>query len=54
MRQCHGSERKIDYHLNRPATMAEKSIFRAWIRERYNWGKIAVQTLKVYEKALVK
>ena len=25
---------KIDYHLNRPVTMAEKSIFRAWIREK--------------------
>ncbi len=29
-------------------------IFRACIREKYNWDKIAVQTLKVYEKALAK
>ena len=34
---------KIEYHLNRPVTMAEKSIFRAWIQEKYDWEKIAVK-----------
>ena len=47
-------KKKIDYHFNRPITMAEKSIFRALIQEKYNWEKIAAQTIKVYEKALTR
>ncbi len=43
---------KIEYHLDRPVTVEEKSVFRALIREKYNWEKIAAQTVKVYEKAL--
>jgi glycosyltransferase involved in cell wall biosynthesis len=45
-------KKKIEYHLDRPVTMNEKSVFRACIREKYNWEKIAAQTVKVYEKAL--
>lgn len=45
---------KIDYHLNNPISMAEKSIFRAWIQKKYDWKKIAAQTIKVYEKTLTR
>ena len=45
---------KIDYHLANPIRPDEKSIFRSRIEETYNWEKIAVQTIKVYEKALAK
>jgi hypothetical protein len=41
---------KIEYHLDKPVTVDEKSVFRALIRKKYNWEKIAVQTVKVYEK----
>ncbi len=30
---------KIEYHLDRPVTVEEKSVFRTWIQEKYNWEK---------------
>ncbi len=46
---------KIDYHyIANPISPEEKSIFRSRIEETYNWEKIADQTIKVYEKTLVK
>ncbi|MBU1343724.1 MAG: glycosyltransferase family 4 protein [Proteobacteria bacterium] len=45
---------KIDYHLANPISPDEKSIFRSRIEERYNWTKIADQTIKVYEETLAR
>jgi len=41
---------KMAHHLATPITSAEKACFRHWIRAKYNWQKIAEQTLAVYQK----
>ncbi|MEA2061762.1 MAG: glycosyltransferase family 4 protein [Thermodesulfobacteriota bacterium] len=43
---------KIQYQLVNPMDMVEKSRYRTWIQQRYNWETIAEQTVKVYEEAL--
>jgi glycosyltransferase involved in cell wall biosynthesis len=41
---------KLTHHLDFPITPEEKARFRRWIREKYNWHKIAQQTIQVYHE----
>lgn len=41
---------KLTHHLAVPITPEEKARFRRWIREKYNWHKIAQQTIQVYHE----
>jgi len=43
---------KIAYHLVNKITMDEKIHFRSQIEKKYNWEKIAEQTIQVYEETL--
>ena len=42
-------KQKMALHLAVPITPEEKARFRRWIREKYNWHKIAQQTIQVYQ-----
>ena len=46
--------KKISYHLAHGISEKEKKIFRKQIKDKYNWEKVAKQTLDVYEKILAK
>jgi glycosyltransferase involved in cell wall biosynthesis len=42
-------KKKMAQHLATPITSAEKAAFRRLIQEKYNWQKIAEQTIQVYQ-----
>jgi glycosyltransferase involved in cell wall biosynthesis len=43
-------KKKLTHHLAVPITHQEKTRFRRWIQEKYNWHKIAQQTIQVYHE----
>jgi len=43
-------KQKLAHHLAVPITPEEKARFRRWIRGKYNWHKIARQTIEVYQE----
>jgi len=46
--------KKMLYHIANKISKDEKMYFRSQIEEKYNWAKIAEQTIKVYEETLTK
>jgi glycosyltransferase involved in cell wall biosynthesis len=45
--------KKMEVLLKKDLTETERQEIRKQIEEKYNWDKIAAQTIKVYEKALL-
>ena len=45
-------KKKILFHINRKINKNEKAYFKLQIKEKYDWARIAEQTIKVYEDTL--